>query len=246
MRKFINKIVNVPKLVFRLWITLWLTLIILLILKFCFGIWYPIVINNEWFIKINTIIIQYCKYLLLSMFYTINLNVLYLISCRKFWYSKWYEAITINILIQISFCIKMYSRALGILPELIILIFIPLFYLLKTHKSNPVKIILYPIIMQIFIAIWQLNIYLVRGINFDIASDEHILIGIILQLDYYIFTIITWIGVTKMSLFGAWFFGKDVTTLKAEREKELAKANSDTALIEKLDASIKELEEQGE
>ena len=55
MKQFINKILDVPKLILRLWIILWLCLVILLVMKFCFGIWYPIVSNNEIFNNI-------CKY----------------------------------------------------------------------------------------------------------------------------------------------------------------------------------------
>lgn len=93
--------------------------------------------------------------------------------------------------------------------------------------------------------VWQLNIYLVRGINFDIASDNHIIVGIVLQLDYYIFTFITWIGVVYMSLFGAWFFVNDITSLKAIREKELKKENPNMKKIASLDSKIAELEKEG-
>ena len=82
MRKFINKILNVPKLILRLWIILWVCLAILLVLKFCFGIWHPIEIENEWFLKLNDYLrYPIPKYIVLSLFYFASVNIIYL-TCR--------------------------------------------------------------------------------------------------------------------------------------------------------------------
>ena len=200
MTKFINKILNVPKLIRRIWLLLWICLVILLVMKFCFGIWYPIVVKNVNLLKFNDFICNsWVRYVILGMFYIINLNVLYLTSCVKRKYNKWYEVIIINVLIIGSFLLKINSRYLSFISETIILLIIPIIYLLKTYKVNRIRLISFPILIQVITMIWQLNIYLVRGIDFDIATDSHILIGIILQIDYYIFTIITWLGVSWMS-----------------------------------------------
>lgn len=246
MKKFISKILNVPKLVLRLWIILWLCLVILLILKFCFGIWYPIVVENKTLILINNWIIStWFKYVFLGIFYFVNLNLVYLISCRKKFYNSILEAIIVNILISVCFVVKCFSRIYSFIPEFIFSVILPAFYLFKTYKSsNKLKLILYLIVIQAIIMIWQLNIYLVRGINFDIADDEYFLIGFVLQLDYYIFLIITFMEVNYMSLWGIWFFGKDVTVLKAEKEKELAKESPDMEKVAEIDKRISELEEK--
>ena len=48
-----------------------------------------------------------------------------------------------------------------------------------------------------------------------------------------------------MGWFGAgWLWSKDITVLKAEKEKELAKKNPDTKLIEKIDERIAILEKE--
>lgn len=48
-----------------------------------------------------------------------------------------------------------------------------------------------------------------------------------------------------MGLLGmGWFWSKDITVLKAEKEKELAKSNPDTKLIAKINARIAELEKE--
>lgn len=247
MKKFINKILDVPKLIRRLWFLLWILLAILLVMKFCFGIWYPIVVKNENLISFNDYICNtWMKYLILVPFYLLNANLVFLISCAKDKYTNWKRIVLINLLIVCCFVVKNYSRVFGMIMESILLIVIPMIYLFKTYKFvNKFKLLLYLIIVNLLVMAWQLNIYLVRGIDFDIATDNHILIGVVLQLDYYIFLIITWIGVTKMSLFGVWFFSKDITVLKAEREKELKKAKPNMKKIESLDIRIAELEKEG-
>ena len=48
-----------------------------------------------------------------------------------------------------------------------------------------------------------------------------------------------------MGLLGAgWFWSKDVTVLKAEKEKELAKKRPDSSKLAKLDERIAELEKE--
>lgn len=247
MRKFINKILDVPKLIRTIWFILWILLIILLIMKFCFGIWYPIVIKNQTFLDVNDFIQNsWLKYFVLFIFYMLNANLLYLISSLKFKYTKWYEAIIINTLGIIGFLVKYFVGNIAIIFELIIAVIIPIIVLLKTYnKHNKIILILYPIVIQFLVFLWQLNIFLIRGVDFTKINDEYYLLGFVLQLDYYIFIIISWIGVTKMGLWGFWLFTKDVTALKAEREKELAKKNPNMDKVAKIDEHIKELEKEG-
>lgn len=241
---FINKILDTKKFIFRLWIVLWLCLLILLVLKFCFGIWYPIIIENEQLLYFNEFICNsWIKYIILSLFYFASVNIMYLTCCIKKKYDKILEAIIINVLILISFMTKIFFRNFSVIPEILVSIIIPILYLLKNHKkAKKWKLILFPIAIQILVFAWQLNIYLVRGIDFVIDSDNHVLIGIVLQIDYYIFLIISWIGVSYMGLFSLWIFGKDITALKAEKEKELSKAEPNMAKVKEIDERIKELE----
>lgn len=247
MKNFINKILDLPKLIRTIWFILWIILIILLVMKFCFGIWYPIIVKNENLIKFNNFICSsWVRYIILVLFYLISGNILYLTSSIKRKYSNILEFIVINSLMIINFIIKCYNRNYAIIIELLISVVIPIITLLKTYKNgNKIFLILFPFAIQLLIFLWQLNIYLVRGIDFDIATDNHILIGIILQLDYYIFLTITWIGVTFMSLFSFWIFSKDITVLKAAKEKELARKTPNLETIEKIDERIAELEKEG-
>ena len=241
--KFINKILDVPKLIIRLWIILWLCLIILLIMKFCFGIWYPIVVENKILLNISDYIDNsWLKYLILSIFYVFNINLVYLTACRKVKYDHILEILLINLLIALTFIVKMYNNYLGFIGEFLIVIPIPIIYFHKYHPEDSIiKDILWTFVLQILIMLWQCNILLVRGLPNPLTSASTI-IQIILQLDYYIFLTILWIGVSIMGLIGIWFFVKDVTKLKAIRESELAKAHPDMKLVKDIDSKITKLE----
>lgn len=248
MKKFINKILNAPKLILRLWIVLWLVLFILLIMKFCFGIWYPIVVKNETFIEVNNYITSsdcsWLKYTILFIFYCVSLNIMCLISYKKIMYNRIYEPIIVNLLIGLSFWIKYNYGNFCFFIDVIYLIIMPIIYLIKNNPgSNKIKVILYPIISQALIMLFQLNILFVRGLDNEKINNEYFILGFVLQLDYYIFLIISWLGVTKMGLWSGWFFGKEITVLKAEREKELAKEEPNMELVKEIDEHIAELEE---
>lgn len=83
MKKFINKILDVPKLIRTIWIILWLILIILLVFKFCFNLWYPVVSKNETFNNVCNYIDnnKWLYYLISYVLYIINFIIGYFI-CR--------------------------------------------------------------------------------------------------------------------------------------------------------------------
>lgn len=248
MKKFVNKILDVPKLIRRVWILLWLMLIILLVMKFCFGIWYPIVIENEHLLNFNEIIGKsWARYIILAIFYIFSGNLLYFISCTKKKYDYAWELVGINTIIAASFIIKIINSNFSIIPEMIVSVVIPIVYLLKKYKNvNKVLLVIYPLIIQLLVFVWQLNIFLVRDIgDFNSINDQYFIIGFALQLDYYIFLTITYMGVCIMGLWSFWIFSKDVTALKAEKEKELAKVKPNMKKVDSLDSKIAELEKAG-
>lgn len=88
--KWINRIVDMPKLVKRVWLVLWAMLFIAVFMKFCFNIWYPIVIENPIVIKIGDFI-DSNKILTISImliFYVLNNNFWFLTSIREIKYKK--------------------------------------------------------------------------------------------------------------------------------------------------------------
>ena len=131
MKNFINKILDVPKLIRRIWLLLWVLLAILLIMKFCFGIWYPIVVKNQIIINFdNWVKGNWIKYIFSSIFYMFNANIVYLMSCRKKKYSKLWEFIIINMLAICSCTTKIiFGTIFGFIFESIMLIIIPMIYL---------------------------------------------------------------------------------------------------------------------
>ena len=248
MKKFINKILDVPKLIRTIWIILWLILVILLVFKFCFGIWYPIVVKNESFMNICNYIDdnKWLYYLMNGILYVSTGNIIFMTYISKKYYSKWYIWI-VMILITIGiYFAKIYISFLGIGLE-ILLIILAIFINIKRNTFNSkLKNILIPIIYYGIINLWQLTLLVIRTDGKNVLTDLSSLMIIIVQIDYYIFLIISWIGVSYMGIasFG-WFFGKDITVLKAEKDKELAKSKPNMKKIESLDIRIAELEKAG-
>ncbi|MBR3208864.1 MAG: hypothetical protein IKF82_01205 [Bacilli bacterium] len=243
MKRLLDKIIDARKLVLNTWICLWICLVVLLIMKYCFGIWYPVVIKNENLLAFNNYVDStWLKYLILSIVYVFSGNFLYLTSSRKKGYSSILEALLINTMIICTYIIKIYTQV-GVIGEIIIGVIVPIITALKTDKvTNKFLLILYPIFVQGIITLWQLQILLVRGmpVNFE---DIGTIFIVIMQLDYYIFLLILWIGVSIMGLASFWLFCKDVTKLKAYKEQELAKKNPDMKVIKAIDAKIAKLEE---
>lgn len=244
-KKFVNKIIDVPKLIIRLWIVLWAILLILLVMKIIFNIWYPVFSTNQSF---NT----FCdyleknkelKYAINFAFYFASSNITYFIASLQKKYSKWYECIIVNILILTSFIIKIYNNYLAFPFEIMFTIIIPIIVLYRKEIKNKFLLVLYPVIIQLFLILFQLIITFVRGLPNNL-NDSSIDVQIIMQTDYYIFLFLTWMGVNFMGLMGVWFWGRDITVLKAEKEKELAKSNPDQKLISEIDKQILELEKQ--
>ena len=245
MKEFIDKIVVLPKLVIRTWICLWLILFMLLIMKYCFGQSFPIVCENENFIKIcqyidNNIILDT---LVMLFFYLLSSCILFLIGIRKIKFTKWYHLLSVLIIFSGIFYIKTFlNNNFAIILEIIFGIILPIIINVKIKTFDKIwKCIVYPIVMNIIVGLWQLNFLLIRGIQ-DILTNCNSIIYIILQLDYYIFLIITLIEVVYfMGSLSWWFFCKDITKLNAELEKEKAKPNPNQEKIKEIEKEITKL-----
>lgn len=242
--KWINKLLDVPKLIRRLWVILWIVEILLIVMKFCFNIWYPIIIENEKIVVICDFIDSspILSSSIMLLFYLLNENIQYLTSTQRIKYSKKKYLIIFNIIFIVNFIIKSYSIDIGGIIEIVYLVIIPIIYNIKygTFKKLYKNIILPPII-YILITLWQGNIMFIRGIQ-DILSNLPFGISLCLQLDYYIFLIITWIGVKYfMGLWGTgWLWSDKLTKYEAKKEAELKKAEPDMEYVEYLDEKIAE------
>lgn len=250
--KWISKIVDMPKLIKRVWLILWAMLFIAVFMKFCFNIWYPIVVESPIVIKIGDFIDNhYLLYILVAlMLYILNINFWFLTAIKRIRYSKFYHLIIINILVIVGFILKLNNNFIGLIYEMLTyLILIPIIINIKNrtftnyrHKNKLLVNlwnILYPIIIYLIINIWQSNMIFVRGIQ-DVLTNIPILISLVLQIDYYIFLIITWIGGNYyMGIFGGgWWWNKATTELEAIKAAELKKANPDAKLIADIDKEL--------
>lgn len=240
MKKLINEFVDLKRLVLTTWLLLWAVLIILDIYKIVFNKWFPIVVENEKFLNFCEFIENHkiIYYIITGIFYCISNYIIYLTCTCKKKLNKLKDYISFMLIITCIYVCKIYNNIAGNLLEILLIIG----YILENLKFENFYLkkanIIVPIIVYIILNLWQLNMLFVR--------DLHTLpcvFGIILQLDYYVFILITWIGVYFMGLWSmGWFFGKDITTLKAEKEKELAKEKPNQEFIKKIDEKILELE----
>ncbi len=250
--KWISKIVDMPKLIKRVWLILWAMLFIAVFMKFCFNIWYPIVVESPIVIKIGDFI-DSNKVLTISImliFYVLNNNFWFLTSIGKIKYKKISLCIIMNILMIIGCFMKLFNNFIGLIYEMAtFLILIPIIINIRNktfsnyrHKNKlfvNLWNILYPIIIYLIINIWQSNMVFVRGIQ-DVLTDMPFIISLALQIDYYIFMIITWIGGYYImgSWGGGWWWNKATTELEAIKAAELKKANPDAKLIADIDKEL--------
>ena len=249
MKKFIDKILDMPKLIRRLWLLLWILLVILLVMKFCFGIWYPVVSNNAIFNSVcNFIDDNRIYYIILGLIlYIFSVNIIVLTCMGKRKYDNWIMVIIINIFIITFGILKNFnSMIINILEIVFLTIPFAIINLKQNNFKNKALNILMPLIIYAIINLWQLTIFGVRGLDLNELTKYPILIPFILQIDYYIFIVLTWIGVCFMGIFSiGWLWSKDITVLKAEKEKELKKAKPNMKKVESLDIKIAELEKEG-
>lgn len=242
IKNFILKIVNLPKLIKRLWIILWLSLFILVAMKLCFNIWYPIIVENAFIINICNFIDdnKIIKIILYLVFYILNGFLILLIYTKQKRINK-ITLIVYFISLIIGYFLKNYSNILGIVYEILIIIYASIYNLKNKTFKQKYKNVFFPIIIYFLINIWQLNIFFIRGIE-NILTNIPSLINLVLQIDYYIFLLITWIGVSYMGVLGfGWLWGKSETELLALKEEELKKEKPDEKLIEQIDKKLEEL-----
>lgn len=239
--------VDLKKLIKTIWILLWVILFILLIYKILFNKWYPIIIKNNILINVCNFIDNHkiIYYIITYIFYLCSNYIIYLTCTNRKKLNKFKEFISLFIIILFIYISKILNNIGGNLLEILLIICYILDNIKFNNFINKRQNIIIPIFVYIILNIWQLNILIIRNI-FDIHINEMpSLIGFSLQLDYYIFILITWIGGSYMGLWSmGWFFGKDITTLKAEKEKELAKEQPNKDLIKKIDEKILELENE--
>lgn len=248
LKELINRILDVPKLIITIWVILWLVLLILVVFKFCFNIWYPIVVENEKFIAVCEFIDnhKFLQVLNLSILYIFNFNIVYLICIKSKKYKNWLVFIVAKIFSIIMYAIKLKYNLIGLILEILLFCFILTIYNVrnKTFKKNILNYI-YSTLIYVIINIWQSSLMFVRGLQ-EILTTLPTLIVWVLQIDYYVFLTITWIGV--VFIMGAagigWWWSNQLTKYQAYKAKELKKTNPDMDYVSFCDTKIKECEDK--
>lgn len=250
MRSFtkrITQILDMPKLAFRIWIILWVINILLIVNKALFHIWYPIVIENSTFISLCNFIEKYpiIENSVIWVFYMLSGNLFYLTYTKKLIYKTRFGGLCVSALIFVGYILKTYNNLIGFVFELLIIIIAIIYNFIKKSFANHYLDFAMPIIIYAILNLWQFNNRIIRGFD-GILKELPFAISLVLQLDYYIFLIITLIGVYYiMANWGfGWIWGKSKTELLAIRKEELAKVTPNKKLIEEIDKAVAELEKQ--
>lgn len=239
----INKIVNLPKLVHRVFILLWVVLGFCLILKFLFHQWYPIVVESKLIIAFGNYVDEHkwLYYVINYIYYSFSGNIIILTALKQRMYKRVITGIVFNLLIIASFIIKaIFGNSIGMIVEIIYLLVVPILINIKNKTFNKVwKNIIFVVVYYLIINIWQLNIMLIRDIQ-QVLTTAPFVIVMAMQIDYYIFLLITYMEVSIMGLSSfSWFFGMPKTELLAIREEELNKAYPNPKKLEAIEEALK-------
>lgn len=236
--KFIEKFVNLPRLIKTLYIMLWAILIAFVVLKLCFNIWYPIAVESVTFINIcefidGTKILKLAINLVLFLF---TANIIFLTFIGKWKYDSILHFVIINLMLITIFVVKNYFSIIGSLLDIILIIIAIIVNCKNNRFEKNIKNVLLPIIVYLLFNLWQLNMLFIKDVN-ELLSNAPTLVLLIIQFDYHIFLIIMWLGVNLfmgISSLG-WFFGKSDTELKEIREKELNKQKPNYKLVKDIE-----------
>ena len=248
LKELINRLVDVKKLIITVWIMLWVVLIILDIFKLCFNVWYPVVLSNQKFISVCNFIDnhEWLKVIIFFVLYWLSSNIIILTMIKKYKYYNLKQFIIFNMIIVLTYIVKNYNLYISMIVEFVYLFGFTIFINLK-YKPYRTKLlnIISPIIIYVLLNVWQSNMAFVKGLS-EIISDLPSALTLMLQLDYYVFLIITWIGVSYimgLTSIGFWW-SRQITRLTALKEKELKKECPDMDVVAEYDARIKVYEQK--
>lgn len=248
MNKFeqlVNPILDIRKLIQRLWVILWIILFILVILKFCFGIWYPIIVENKNLLKLFNFIDNHnvIRLILYFVLYAINLNLTILILIVKKKFKNWFIFLGYNLMILFLFIIKYKNNILGSIIELTIPLISIILNLKRRTFERKINNIIFPIVAIILMNFYQILMLFARDLN-NVIDTLPSSLAYILQIDYYVFLLIMFIGVNMGILGFGYLWSKETTKLEAIKEKELKKKKPNKKKIEEIDKILAERKTQ--
>jgi len=208
-----------------------------------FNIWYPIAVESVTFMKVCNFVddTPFIKLALNFILFILTANIIFLSFIGKWKYDKLVDCICTNVLLIIIFVVKMYITIIGSLLDITLIVLSIIINIKSNRFTKTIMNILSPIIIYILLNLWQLNILFIKDIN-EILSNAPTLVLILIQSDYHIFLLITWMGVNifmGISSLG-WFFGKSDSELKEIRARELSKKAPDLKMVAEIEKILKD------
>lgn len=239
IEQLIDPILDTRELIKRVWVILWIILFILDILKFSFGIWYPIIVENKNLLQFFNFIDNHkiLKTVFNFLLYTINLNITFLILIIHNKFRNKLLFIGFNVIVLGLFIIKFFDRKIGSIIELSIILMAIIFNLKNKTFNKKIFNIIYPLLATLMMNLYQLGMVFARDIT-EVIDTLPTSIMYILQIDYYIFLLIMLIGVNMGILGFGYLWSYELTRLKALKEKELKKKKPRKKYLEEIDKAI--------
>ena len=256
--KKIERVLNVPKLVFRTWGMLFIITLSLLMITLCLDIHYPIVVENIWLIRLGSWIEQkgILKYYLGVPLFLISANIVFLTCTVRLKYNTWKEALFYNVWFVLSYITTiLYAGTKNYFVIVtIVLAIITNFNTQNIHfrftRIGKINVnqkliavllrILLPLAVLGLLKAWYYSLLWIRGMQ-DIWCC--FICFVAMQLDCYIFLISTLFFVQNIIRVCNWGFlhQKTEAELKVMKRTEYAKNGASFDLIQEID---KELERQ--
>lgn len=239
IEQLIDPILDTRELIKRVWVILWIILFILDILKFSFGIWYPIIVENKNLLQFFNFIDNHkiLKTVFNFLLYTINLNITFLILIIHNNFRNKLLFLGFNVIVLGMFIIKFFDRKIGSIIELSIILMAIIFNLKNKTFNKKIFNIIYPLLATLMMNLYQLGMVFARDIT-EVIDTLPTSIMYILQIDYYIFLLIMLIGVNMGILGFGYLWSYELTRLKALKEKELKKKKPRKKYLEEIDKAI--------
>lgn len=216
----------------------WLLLGICFLIKIFGGNLFEIMLNNEKFIKICSIIdnhkvLRFIVYLISG---GITLSLFSLAILEQWKFNRWQLYWVVGSVIVGSFCKAFIGDSIGFIYDCWQFFILP--FVLKKKISK--RMILIVVIGNILNLGFQMISLVIRNIGFKIIT-ENMLIALIMCIDLYIMLLLYYLYSNYRRILGmggmfSWFFSKDVAQLEAYK-----KTLKDEKEIERVQKRIDEL-----
>lgn len=161
-------------------ITCWIILFISLGVKLLFNHYFEISVNNQTIIELGNYIdsIPVLKYIIVTILYIPGTYIFYLSVCKEEFFYDWW-ILLVSCLIPTT---KSYLPFVGFVLEILLVVVLPL---IRKHLTNWLRVLVGVALLMVY----ELLMLFLRNLGFYLGGDN-IIIGEIMNIDYYIIVII--------------------------------------------------------